>query len=78
MNSVIFAGLFVSANAVLGDNKGRIACAIPLVLDMWEHRSEMALCSDLFVVCSGGRAPLDAGNVSEIHSLSVAIGAVRS
>lgn len=36
MNSVLFAGFFVSASAVLGDNKGRIASVISVVLDIGE------------------------------------------
>ena len=36
MNSVLFGGPFVFASAVLGDNKGRIASVISVVLDMQE------------------------------------------
>lgn len=48
MNSVLFGGLFVFAGAVLGDNKGRIASVISLVLDMQEGTLGTAVILELF------------------------------
>ena len=50
MNSVLFAGLFVFASAVLGDNKGSIACVISLILDMQEVVFDSAAFLKLFFV----------------------------
>lgn len=49
MNSVLFAGFFVSASAVLGDNKGRIASVISVVLDIDEVTLSTAKILKLFL-----------------------------
>ncbi len=64
MNSVLFAGLFVFASAVLGDNKGRIASVIPVVLDMQEVTFDTAVFPRLCFLCSISFAQLNAADVS--------------
>ena len=48
MNSVLFAGLFVFASAVLGDNKGRTASVISVVLNMQEVTFDPVVILKLF------------------------------
>lgn len=48
MNSVLFAGLFVFASAVLGDNKGSIASVISVVSDMQEVTFDPVVILKLF------------------------------
>lgn len=50
MNSVLFAGLFVFASAVFGDNKGRIASEITAALDVQEATFDTAVLLKLFFV----------------------------
>lgn len=64
MNSVLFAGLFVFASAVLGDNKGEIACVISVVLDTGEVTFDTADTLELFFVCNVRSAQLNAADVS--------------
>lgn len=64
MNSVLFAGLFVFASAVLGDNKGRIASVIPVVLDMQEVAFDTAVFLRLCFLCSVSGAQLNTADVS--------------
>lgn len=64
MNSVLFAGLFVFASAVLGDNKGEIACVISVVLDTGEVTFDTADNLELFFACGVRSAQLNAADVS--------------
>lgn len=50
MNPVLFAGLFVFASAVLGENKGRIASVILVPVDMHDLIKEAELILTSFVV----------------------------
>lgn len=49
MKLVIFAGVFVCACAVLGDNKGGIASVFSIVLDMYGHVFNTLIFLDLFL-----------------------------
>lgn len=64
MNSVLYAGLFVFASAVLGDNKGRIASVFSNVLDMQKITFDTAVSPELYILSNISRGQLNAADVN--------------